>query len=49
MFIAKIIRLIDRNLDNFKHWGFDFICEKFACNCANNNPVCKYVCYEVFI
>ena len=28
MLMNKIIQLIDKNIDNFKHWGCDFICVK---------------------
>ena len=48
MFINKILQLIDRNLDNFKHWGCDFNCVNQPCNCENNNPVTRYVCYKLY-
>ena len=33
MFLTKILQLIDKNLDNFKHWGCDFNCAKQQCYC----------------
>ena len=48
MFITKILQLIDRNLSNFKHWGCNFNCVKSPCNCENNSPVCRYVCYKLY-
>ena len=47
MFATKIIQRIDKNRDNFKHWGCDFNCVKRSCYCKNNNPLCRYVCYRL--
>ena len=47
MFITKILQIIDKKFDKFKHWGFDFNCVKQPCNCENNNPVIRYVCYKL--
>ena len=41
-----MLQLIDKNFDNFKHWGCDFTCVKQPCNCDNKNPVSSYVCYK---
>ena len=48
MLMNKILQLIDRNLDNFKQWGCDFNCVNQPCNCENNNPVTRYVCYKLY-
>ena len=48
MFINKILQLIDKNLDNFKHWGCEFNCLDQPWLCENNNPVTKYVCYKFY-
>ena len=48
MFITKILQLIDKNLDNFKHWGCDFNCLEQPWCCENDNPVTKYVCYKLY-
>ena len=48
MFITKILHLIDRNPDIFKHWACNFICVKSPRNCENNNPVSRNVCYNLF-
>ena len=47
MFTTKILQLIVKNLDNFKHRGCDFNCVKQPCNCGKNNPVIRYVCYKL--
>ena len=48
MLLSKILQLIDKNLDNFKHWGCDFLCVKIPCNCEITNPVCRYVSYKLY-
>ena len=48
MFMTKILQLIDKNFDEFKHWGCDFICVKQPCIRENNNPVSRYVCYNLY-
>ena len=48
MFINKILQLIDKNLDNFKHWGCDCNFIKQPWICENNNPVTRYVCYKLY-
>ena len=48
MFINKKLQLIDKNLDNFKHWGCEFNCLEEPWNCRNNIPVTKYVCYKLY-
>ena len=47
-FITKILHLIDRSLDNFKHWACNFICVKSPCSCENNNSVSRYVCFKLY-
>ena len=47
MLATKILQMIDKKLDNFKHWGCDFNCVKQLCNCKNKNPVCRYMCYKL--
>ena len=47
MLMTKILQLIDKNLDNFKHWVCDIICLKQPCYCENN-PVSRYVCYNLY-
>ena len=48
MFINKILQLIDKNLDNFKHWVCDCNFIKQPWICENNNPVTRYVCYKLY-
>ena len=48
MLINKILQLIDKNPDNFRHWACNFICVNQPCNCENKNPVGKYVCYKLY-
>ena len=48
MLMNKILQLIDKNHDKFKHCGFEFNCVKQPCYCEKNNPVCRYVCYELY-
>ena len=48
MFINKILQLIDKDINNFKHWGCDFSCYEQPWKCRNNNPVTKYVCYKLY-
>ena len=43
MFATKILQLIDKNPDSFKHWVCDFNCVNQPCICENNNPVTRYV------
>ena len=33
MIMTKILHLIDKKLDNFKHWAGDFNCVKQPCYC----------------
>ena len=44
MLATKILQLIDKNLDNFKHWGCDFKRVKSPCYCKNKDPITRYVC-----
>ena len=44
MFINKILQLIDKDINNFKHWGCDFSCLEEPWKCRNTNPVNKNVC-----
>ena len=48
MFINKILQLIDKDINNFKHWGCDFNCLEETWKCQNSNPVIKYVCYKLY-
>ena len=48
MFINKILQLIDKDINNFKHWGCDFSCYEQPWKCRNNIPVTKYVCYKLY-
>ena len=48
MLATKVIQMIDKNLDNFKHWVCDFNCAEQPCNCDNKNPVSRYVCYKLY-
>ena len=48
MLMSKILQLIDKNLENFKHWGCDFNCVKQPCYCKNNHPVWRNVCYKLY-
>ena len=48
MFINKILQQVDKDLNNFKHWGCNFNCLEEPWNCTNNNPVTKYVCYKFY-
>ena len=48
MFINKILQLIDKDLNNFKHWGCEFNCLEEPWNCVNTNPVTRYVCYNLY-
>ena len=32
LFMTKILEMIEKHLDNFKHWGCDFNCVKQPCN-----------------
>ena len=48
MLITNILQLIDKDLDNFKHWVCDFSCLEQPWCCENNNPVTKYVCYNIY-
>ena len=48
MFINKILQLIDKDLENFKHWGCEFNCLEEPWKCRNNNPVTRYVCYKLY-
>ena len=36
MFINKILQLIDKDINNFKHWGCEY------------NPVTRFVCYKLY-
>ena len=45
---TKILQLIDKNLDNFKHWGCNFNSVKQPCNCENNIPVTRYVFLKLY-
>ena len=48
VFMTKILQLIDKNLDSFKHWGCAFNCVKQPCNCKKINLVCTYLYYKLF-
>ena len=48
MLVNKIVQMIDKSLDIFKHWGCDFSCVKQPCNCDNKDPVSRYVCYSFY-
>ena len=48
MFITKLLQLIDKNPDNFKHWGCDFNCVKSPYKFRNTNPVCRYMCHKLY-
>ena len=48
MFINKLFQLIDKDIENFKHWGCDFNCLEEPWKCKKNNPVTKYVCYKLY-
>ena len=48
MIMKKILQMIEKNLDKFKHWGCDFNCVKQLCNCENDTPVFRYVCYKLY-
>ena len=48
MFINKILQLIDKDLNNFRHWGCEFNCLEQPWLCGNTNPVNKYVCYKLY-
>ena len=46
MFKTKILQLIDKDLDNSKHWGCNFNCLEQPWCCEDNNPVTRYICYK---
>ena len=48
MLLNKILQLIDKNLNNFKHWGCEFNCVDQPYKCENNNPVTRHVCYKLY-
>ena len=48
MFINKILQLIDKDINNFKHWGCDFNCLNVPWKCLNTNPVTRFVCYKLY-
>ena len=48
MLMSKILELIDKNLDNFKHWGCDFNCLEQPWNCEIKNPITTFVCYKLY-
>ena len=48
MFIYEKLQLIDKNINNFKHWGCDFNCLEQPWKCRNNYPVTKHVCYKLY-
>ena len=48
MFINKILQLIDKDINNFKHWGCNFNCLKEPWKCNNTNPVTRFVCYKLY-
>ena len=48
MFINKILQLIDKVPNNFRHWGCNFNCLEEPWNCRNSNPVTKYVCHKLY-
>ena len=48
MRITKILQMIDRNPDNFKHWACIIICVKSPCNCENYKLVSRYVCCKLY-
>ena len=48
MLMRKILELIDKNLDNFKHWGCDFSCLEQPWSCEIKNPITTFVCYKLY-
>ena len=48
MFIKKILQLIDRDINNFRHWGCNFNCIEEPWKCVNTNPVTRFVCYKLY-
>ena len=48
MFINKILQLINKDVNNFKHWGCDFNCIIDPWRCLNSNPVTRFVCYKLY-
>ena len=48
MFISKIVQLINKDVNNFKHWACDFNCIKDPWTCHNTNPVTRFVCYKLY-
>ena len=48
MFINKILQLIDKDINTFKHWGCDFNCLEQPWKCESINPVTRFVCYKLY-
>ena len=48
MFINQILQIIDKDINNFKHWGCNYNCLEEPWKCNNNNTVTKYVCYKLY-
>ena len=48
MFINKLLQLIHKDINNFKHWACNFNGVEEPWKCHNNNPVTKYVCYKLY-
>ena len=47
MFLTKILQLIDKNPDNFKHWSCSTSCCRAVCYFRNSNAVTRYVCFKL--
>ena len=46
--VTKIIKLIDRNPDNFKDCGCKINCVRSPCYCKNSDPLTIYVCCKLY-
>ena len=45
--MKKMLKLIDKNPDSFRNWGYKIISIKSPCDCKNSDPVTRYVCNKL--
>ena len=50
MLANKLLQLIDKNFNNFKHLACEYNCLDIdqIGNCQNTNPVTRYICYKLY-
>ena len=50
MIATKMLQLIDKNFDNFKHLACEYSCLDLnrIRNCKNTNPVTRNICYKLY-